>query len=427
MNMRNWRENVNGWPVALSVALLAMLAGLTCQSAKRPSVPVVIGPSTGVAGMPLTFRATSEDPNGDSVAFMFDWGDTASQVWTSLVLSGETISAPHTYADSGNYAVKARAKNDGGAESDWSGTFALPVHGRGAGYPDSLVGAAWLPRTWMRSIALSPDGRKLYATSGESLVYVMRTTDFVVTDSVSVGYLPWVVRPSPDGEYVYVLVQGDDSLVVLRSSDLGVISKVGVGPRSWDAGVTPDGALVYVTSADNDSVLVIRTSDRVIVARIRANISPAGLAIAPDGHTVYVACGDVLDAIDVASNTISSRIPLPAGGICVAVSPDGSAAYVGCGGGTIAVVSTTADTVLATFACSNSPSGITITPDGQYAVVCNDESPGPPVFRLDYNLKVGLMNCGWPVYAAAISSDGGVAFVSVIMEGIFVFTRSHSL
>jgi hypothetical protein len=43
--MRNWRETVNGWPVALNVALLATLAGLTCNPfAKKPSVPVVMEP-----------------------------------------------------------------------------------------------------------------------------------------------------------------------------------------------------------------------------------------------------------------------------------------------------------------------------------------------------------------------------------------------
>lgn len=44
MTMKSWRENVNGLPVALSVAVLAIVAGLTCQSAKRPSEPVVMGP-----------------------------------------------------------------------------------------------------------------------------------------------------------------------------------------------------------------------------------------------------------------------------------------------------------------------------------------------------------------------------------------------
>ena len=43
--MKRWREKVNGRPVALSVALLAILAGLTCNPfAKKLSVPVGTGP-----------------------------------------------------------------------------------------------------------------------------------------------------------------------------------------------------------------------------------------------------------------------------------------------------------------------------------------------------------------------------------------------
>jgi hypothetical protein len=142
-----------------------MVAGLslTCNPfAKKPSVPVLMGPTTGVAGVPLTFRATSEDPDGDSVAFMFDWGDTTTNIWTNFILSGETISVSHTYADSNDYAVKAKAKNGKGRESVWSGGWTLHLAGSGPGYPDSLLLTADFPFN-IADVRVSHDGQVLFA------------------------------------------------------------------------------------------------------------------------------------------------------------------------------------------------------------------------------------------------------------------------
>ncbi len=76
----------------------AALMGSSCNlTDKAPTVPVISGPSSGVVGVPVTFKAMATDPDGDSVAFELDWGDTTTPAWSNFIASGETISVQHTY------------------------------------------------------------------------------------------------------------------------------------------------------------------------------------------------------------------------------------------------------------------------------------------------------------------------------------------
>jgi outer membrane protein assembly factor BamB len=156
----------------LAVTFAAMLAGIvllgsSCKLAnKTPSVPTLSGPTTGVAGVALTFTATATDPEADSVAFQFDWGDGATPAWTAFVASGDTITATNTYSDSGIFTVRAKAKDKAGKESDWSAGQSLstsptnlppltPAAPAGDTFPPAGAEAELLPAT------TDPDGDSL--------------------------------------------------------------------------------------------------------------------------------------------------------------------------------------------------------------------------------------------------------------------------
>jgi YVTN family beta-propeller protein len=427
--MRNWRETVSGCPAALSVALLAILAGLTCQSAKRPSVPVVSGPDAGVAGMPLTFKATSEDPDGDSVAFMFDWGDTTTKVWTDFVQSGETISVNHTFADSGRYSVRARVKNTGNQTGDWSSQLEVRVLDAGLGYPDSLIGNLWAPNPWkstFMSIVVSRDGKHLYISSlNDSSVYAMRTNDGVPADTVLVGYTPRGMCLSPDGRYLYVAVCGESVVAVIRTEDNQLVDRVPVGGEPRNVAITPDGEHVYVVVPDPDSVIVFRTSDDSMVARLRIGSSPYAVRVAPDGGSAWVTTsGNSVKVINTATNTLSGQVRLRHCGIGIAFSSDSQAAYVGEGEDTIAVISTASESVMGRIHSPSFALDIEVTPDGRFATVACDAPGGAPVLDLADYLLIGYLETGMPAASAvAISPDGNRAYVAVMSSGIYAFSR----
>jgi|GEM_PF-2706357 len=173
--MKFFIEKKNYKALVLGIATVAaafILLGSTCSLfSKAPSVPVIFGPTAGVVGVPVEFTATSSDPDGDSVAFQFDWGDNSTQVWASFIVSGETTSVQHAYSDSGEYSVKAKAKDKKGRESGWSAGHALRFISTGPAYPDSVCDSIYL-RTSGTRCSMSPDGSLVAvgtSSSGDSV------------------------------------------------------------------------------------------------------------------------------------------------------------------------------------------------------------------------------------------------------------------
>jgi len=90
-----------------------------------PEVPETpTGLTHGKKGEKYTYTTKTTDPQGDQVYYMWDWGDEVS-IWIGPFDSGETISEDHIWIKKGNYYIKVKAKNIGGAESDWSDLFAI--------------------------------------------------------------------------------------------------------------------------------------------------------------------------------------------------------------------------------------------------------------------------------------------------------------
>ena len=93
------------------------------QPPNKPSTPS--GPANGDAGTTYTYTSSATDPDGDSISYLFDWGDDSNSGWIGPYDSGETISVIHTWQDVGNYDVRVYAKNTNDIESEWSDL--LPV------------------------------------------------------------------------------------------------------------------------------------------------------------------------------------------------------------------------------------------------------------------------------------------------------------
>jgi hypothetical protein len=88
------------------------------QAPGQPATPE--GPTSGEVDGSYEYSTRVSDPEGDDVAYWFDWGDGQSSGWTAYVPSGTTSSAAHSWASAGTYMVTVKAKDLHGAESDWS-------------------------------------------------------------------------------------------------------------------------------------------------------------------------------------------------------------------------------------------------------------------------------------------------------------------
>jgi hypothetical protein len=90
-----------------------------------PSTPS--GPTTGLVGTPYTYTSTTTDPEGDQVAYWFEWGDTTNSGWTGFVPSGDPGSATKTWTSAGTYEVTVKAKDTHGGESGFSSPLTVEI------------------------------------------------------------------------------------------------------------------------------------------------------------------------------------------------------------------------------------------------------------------------------------------------------------
>jgi outer membrane protein assembly factor BamB len=111
-------------------AVLALAAVSSCSGTKNraPAVPgAPTGPEYCAKDTVYTYMAAATDPEGDSVAIRFDWGDSTLSTWSGWFASGETIALTHAWSDTGTYLVRAWAQDPDHAASDLSAGLSVVV------------------------------------------------------------------------------------------------------------------------------------------------------------------------------------------------------------------------------------------------------------------------------------------------------------
>jgi hypothetical protein len=125
-------ENMNiSYALKCSKLILATLAKLAqqCDLSNAPNAPIISGPNSGVAGEEYEFSFITTDPDGDNVSYFIDWGDNTNSGWFGVYESGEEIKATHSWTLSGNYEIRAKAKDDYNVLSSWSDPFQISIFG----------------------------------------------------------------------------------------------------------------------------------------------------------------------------------------------------------------------------------------------------------------------------------------------------------
>ena len=89
----------------------------------KPDAPD--GPTSGSTGSAYTYSASTTDPEGDKVHYLFDWGDGTYSSWIGPKSSGQTAEATHSWSSEGSFSVRVKAKDEHGVQSDWSPS--LPI------------------------------------------------------------------------------------------------------------------------------------------------------------------------------------------------------------------------------------------------------------------------------------------------------------
>ncbi len=96
------------------------------QPPNKPSKPS--GPANGGAGTTYTYTSSATDPDGDSISYLFEWGDDTDSGWTDPIPSGQTATETHKWSDQGTYQIKVKARDVPDLdESEWSDPLSVSM------------------------------------------------------------------------------------------------------------------------------------------------------------------------------------------------------------------------------------------------------------------------------------------------------------
>jgi YVTN family beta-propeller protein len=239
----------------------------------------------------------------------------------------------------------------------------------------------------LHGLALSPDGRVLYATD----IAENRIELFDVTSSA-----PRLLRTAPVGLFpVHVAFGQDDRFAYVTNFQGGTVSVVDVargsvvatiqtpaGPHGLTA--SPDGRLIFVACLNGQALAVIDTSANRLIQTLTlpANAHPYSVVFGKEGRYLYVTDNFFGRVLVVDTMKLSDPAHAVVGGaaagqtpVLLAIAPDGRRLYVTNSGGNLTVLDLASDPIhpklSAAVPVGRSPHGVAVSPDSRYVVVAN--------------------------------------------------------
>ena len=91
-----------------------------------PGAPTITGPASGKVGDEHEYTFKAVDPDGQDVHLWIDWGDDTNSGWIGLYESGAEVKVKHTWAEKGDYTIRAKAKDTDDLEGLW-GTLKISM------------------------------------------------------------------------------------------------------------------------------------------------------------------------------------------------------------------------------------------------------------------------------------------------------------
>ena len=406
-------DNTTEWTAPHSIAINAP----PNHPPETPEAPE--GLSVLVVGSSLTITTHSSDPDRDSIAFRVDWGDGDTSAW-SRNYSGNQVyfTGSHPYDVAGVFQVRAQARDFHSELSGWSVSHTVTVNT--ADFPTRVLKR--IGGMSVHSLVLLPDGSRLYATGEGDTTFVIDTDgDSVVTKVSTPGIYgnPGCIAASRDGSRVYVSSTIADVVWVIRTSDNVVYDTVAMNSGPSGFAVLPSGEYFYVVRSQSHNVAVVRTSDNSVVATVAVGQYPQQAVATLDGQYVYVssALDNVVSVIRTSDNTVVGTIPVSLSPRGIALAPAGEFAYVvNFEAASVTVIRTSDRVVVSTVQFEGGPDVAACLPDGRYLYVSNYGVDGATVIRLSDNTVAGnIFDCGAGMIAPAssgqkvyIAGDGGV-------------------
>jgi hypothetical protein len=197
-------------------------------------------------------------------------------------------------------------------------------------------------QSFVGGIAISPDGRYLYAVHvlGEALT-MLDVKAGLVRETIDLGAEPYTCVVSPDGKLVFVSVWGGAKVLVFDAATLEKRGEVAVGEHPNAMVFSKDAQRLFVACANTNGVWVIDLATTTAKEQISVALfpnappgaTPNGLGLSPDGARLLVASADnnalaVVNVSEAQRSVVEGFIPTGWYPTAAQFSKDGSQIYV---------------------------------------------------------------------------------------------------
>lgn len=140
-------------------------------------------------------------------------------------------------------------------------------------------------------------------------------------------------------------------------------------------------------------------------------LSPIEMALSKDGRALYVVCqdSDEVRVVEIASGTVSQKIPVGRVPRGIALSPDGRHLYVtNAWSDTVSVIDSASWQVVETLPTGFEPSGAVVDPKGDFLYVANRLSSDISVIDLKSGIEIKRLLAGRGASYLTLSPDGKI-------------------
>ena len=315
----------------------------------------------------VTGTIVASDPDGDDLSYTV----------TSAPVHGTV-----TVDDDGSFAYIPRLRDRLLADDNTTDTFTVTVSD-GHATTTSTVTLPVLPAdivaggtaaTGGTPSGLAVSGGKAYVTNATGgTMTVVNLADNLVLATVPVGASPTAVVVNTAGTRAYVTNSTANTVTVINTTNNTVVTTIKVGANPTSLALTPDGTRLLVVNQDAGTVTKIDTSNNKVTTAALwaggAGKSPSSIAITSDNKYVYIT--------NTASDTVS-MITLSTGALKTIANVGDSPtdvvlaagkAYVSNLDGTVAVISTSSNTVTGRVTVGVPAKSVALTPDGGLLLV----------------------------------------------------------
>ena len=181
------------------------------------------------------------------------------------------------------------------------------------------------------TLALSPDGRTLYAASEDrDVVVAVNTATGHAGPPIAAGYEPVAMTLSPDGRTLYVADRLGYNVTVINTVSWQREKEISISGNPDALAISADGQWLYIANVTGDTVLVVSSQRHRDRSFIRVGRRPVAFAFTRNGRTLYVAnnAGNTITPINTETRTAGTPIPVGSEPDALALTPDGRYLYV---------------------------------------------------------------------------------------------------